>query len=165
MEGLLREISVTNGLEINQLLAFLRKVQLREHFPLQDRDFLQVIYSRCAEPLSARVNLALNSGSSFEQFHFDVLQFFVPRRLFESLKQNLFRRLQHSDESFPAYVSSVRDAALVLKLPVSEQEIINNILDGLSPAQRSHFVFQTRPSTWADVDSLCVHDRNVFFCG
>jgi hypothetical protein len=109
------------------------------------------------------VNLALISGSSFEQFHFDVLQFFVPGRLFESLKQNLFRRLQHSDESFPAYVSSIRDAALVLELPVSEQEIINNILDGLSPAQRSRFVFQARPSTWADVDSLCVHDRNVFF--
>jgi hypothetical protein len=54
MEGLLREIPVTNGLEINQLLAFLQKVlQLREHFPLQDRDFVQVIYSLCAEPLSA----------------------------------------------------------------------------------------------------------------
>jgi hypothetical protein len=72
----------------------------------------------------------------------------------------MFERFKRVDESFSAHVSSIRDAALVSKLPVSEQEIID-ILDGLSPAQRSLFVFGARPSSWADTDRLCVYDRNI----
>jgi hypothetical protein len=107
--------------------------------------------------------LALTRRFTFEQFHSDVLQFFVPRRIFDNLKQDLYGRLQREKESFQAYASSIRDAATVLRLPVSDQELIDNILDGLSPLQRSRLAFQKRPSSWAEVDRLCIHDQNIFF--
>jgi hypothetical protein len=105
--------------------------------------------------------LALISGFSFDQFHSDVLRFFVPRRLFSSLKQHLLCLLQRADESFLAYIFSIREAALLLKFPVSEKEIIDNILDGLTPAQRSRFGFQVPPSSWADINSQCMTNRNI----
>jgi hypothetical protein len=52
---------------------------------------------------------------------------------------------------------------LLRQIPVSGQEIINNILDGLSPVQRSRFVLETRLSSWADIGRLCVHDRSLSF--
>jgi hypothetical protein len=70
MERLLREVPVTDGLNVDILLQFLRKViELRNHFHWSDRDLFEIIYSRCSEPLSAQVNLALTRQFTFEQFH------------------------------------------------------------------------------------------------
>lgn len=58
-----------------------------------------------------------------------------------------FGRLQREGGSFPAHVSSVRyDFALVSKFNVSEQEVIDNVLERLNPFQRSCFIFQICPS-------------------
>jgi hypothetical protein len=79
------------------------------------------------------------------------------------LKQDLFGRLRHADESFPACGISIWDAALVLKLPASYHEVIDKILDVFSLVQRSCFVFEAHFSNWADIDCLCLHDPNVSF--
>jgi hypothetical protein len=60
-------------------------------------------------------------------------------------------------------VTSLRDAAWVLKLPLTDREVIDNIADGLSPQQPSRFVSKARPTTWADINRQCIHDRNVSF--
>lgn len=48
---------------------------------------------------------------------------------------------------------------------ISKQEIIDNVLGGMNPVQHFCLVFQNRPSTWAHVDGLCIHDQNIFFTG
>jgi stress-induced morphogen len=88
------------------------------------------------------------------QFHGDVLRFFIPKRLFEKLKQFMFGRVQRKDESFSSYVNSVKDAAVVLQLPVSENEIVSNIVEGLNPTQRSRFVFKLLSDNLAALDRL-----------
>jgi hypothetical protein len=75
----------------------------------------------------------------------------------------MFGRLQREDESFSTYVNSIKDAAVVLQLPVSEKEIVSNIVEGLSPTQRSRFVFQLPPDNLGALDRLCVYDQNIFF--
>jgi hypothetical protein len=52
---------------------------------------------------------------------------------------------------------------MVSKLPLTDREIISNILDGLLPQQQSRFVFETIPTTWPDIDRLCIHDGNILF--
>jgi hypothetical protein len=164
VEGLLRELPVVDGLEVKTLLDFFRKViKIRTLCPISERALFEVIYPNCREPLCARVSVALNSNLTFAQFHGDVLRFPIPKRLFEKLKQDVFGRLQREDESFPSYVNSVEDAAVVLQLPVSEKEIVSNIVEGLSPAQRSRFVFQLPPDNLGALDRLCVCDQNILF--
>jgi hypothetical protein len=136
---------------------------MRDHFGLPDQQLLDIIYPRCFEPLRAHVNFALSQRLTVDQFQENVLEHLVQRRLFYNLKQELFGRLQRADESFTAYVTSLRQVARVLKLPLTEREIIDNIVDGLSPQQRSRFVFEIRPATWADIDRLCIHYRNMSF--
>jgi hypothetical protein len=75
----------------------------------------------------------------------------------------MFGRLQREDESFFSYVNSVKDAAVVLQLPVSENEIVSNVVEGLIPAQRSRFVFQLPADNLGALDRLCVYDQNIFF--
>jgi hypothetical protein len=65
------------------------------------------------------VNFSLSQGVAFGQFHDDVLQYLDPRRLFDSLKQELFGGLRRADESFAAYVTSIRDAARLLELSLT----------------------------------------------
>jgi hypothetical protein len=54
----------------------------------------------------------------------------------------MFGRLRREDESFSSYVNSVEDTAVVLQLPVSENEIVSSIVESLSRTKRSRFVFQ-----------------------
>lgn len=164
VERLLRELPAADGLEIHSLLDFLPTViKIRTFFSIPDKTLLEIIYSYCRESLSGRVNAALVASLTFGQFHMDLLRFFVPRRMFDVLKQDLFGRLQGQDESFSAYVNSIKDTATILQLPVSEGEIVANILEGLSPGQRTRFVFQPCPDSLEALDRICVHDQNISF--
>jgi hypothetical protein len=88
MESLLSDIPVVSGLEIEPLLLLLRQIlEMREHFRFSDRDLFYVFHPRCSEPLRVRVNFALSQGFTVDQFHADILQHLVPRRLFDSLKK------------------------------------------------------------------------------
>jgi hypothetical protein len=86
MDALLRDIPVTSGLEVEPLLQFLTKVlEMRDHFGLPDRQLLDIIYPKYLEPLRVRVKFALSHQFTVDQFQGDVLEHFVPRRLFDNL--------------------------------------------------------------------------------
>ena len=61
------------------------------------------------------------------------------------------------------YVTSIKEAAVLLKLQVSEQDVVNNMIEGLAPEQRSRFVFQHLPTSFAELDRIAVHDQNFAF--
>jgi hypothetical protein len=75
----------------------------------------------------------------------------------------MFARLQREEESLSAYSNAVKKAAQVLRLSLSEAEIVANIVDGLSKTQRSRLIFKNSPVTFRDVEELRVHDQNVSF--
>jgi hypothetical protein len=137
--------------------------KIRTLCPVSDRALFEVIYPYCREPLCARVSVALHSNLTFAQFHGDVLRIFIPKRLFEKLKQDMFGCLQREDESLSSYVYSVKDAAEVLQLLVPQNEIVCYIIEGLSPTQRSLFVFKLPPDNLGASDRLCVYDQNILF--
>jgi hypothetical protein len=147
VERLLCEIPVMDGLDMN----------------LQDLDILEAIYPWCSELLSAQINLAFACHPEFHQFNSSVLHFFVLRIWLRGLKQDLFSQLQHADGSFPASVTSIWDATSVLKLHASHEVVTDNILDGLSLAQCSCFVFEALLSIWIDIDCLYLHDTSISF--
>jgi hypothetical protein len=164
VERLLRQLLSVDGLEVRQLLKFLAQVlKIRTIFSLPDAQLLETIYPYCKGPLGTRVRDALLAGHNFDNFHSDLILFFIPRRMFDSLRQELFGRLQREDETLAEYVESIKDAAAVLKLSLSEVEVVANITDGLGSSQRCRLVFEKAPRTYGDLDQLCVHDNNIRF--
>jgi hypothetical protein len=52
---------------------------------------------------------------------------------------------------------------MVLKLPLTDRDVTDNTVDGLSSQQMSGFVLSTHPTTRANIDRLCGHERNKLF--
>ena len=59
------------------------------------------------------------------------------------------------------YVHDIRKAARVLRLGLPETEVIQAILEGLNPQERSRLIFADRPRCFADLDRLCVVSSTV----
>ena len=55
----------------------------------------------------------------------------------------------------------IRKAGRVLRLGLSETEVIQAILEGLNPQERSRLVFADRPRCFADLYRLCVVSNTV----
>jgi hypothetical protein len=155
VDRLLKHLPSVDGFEVKALFQFLQKViGIRTVLNVTDSVLLQVIYPYCRNTLNTRIQYTLCNGWSFNQLHEDVICSFVPRRRFDRLRQ-MFGRLQREAESLAAYVESIRQAALVLRLSLSETEIVANIIDGLSKSQRSRLIFKTPPVTSQDLEQLC----------
>ena len=91
---------------------------------------------------------ALRSQHFFDQLREDLILHFTPRRMFGRLQ-----RYNH--------VEDIQEAASVLRLSLSESQVVANIIDGLSPSRRSRLVSQQVPVSYEDLSRLCVHDHNI----
>jgi hypothetical protein len=85
--------------------------------------------------------------------------------MFGSLRLEMFGRLQRDKEPLSNYVEDIKEAASVLRLFLSESQVVANIIDGLSPSRRSRLVSQQAPVSYEDLSRLCVHDHNIPFSG
>ena len=65
------------------------------------------------------------------------------------------------DRALGDFVHDIRKAARVLRLGLPETEVIQAILEGLNPQERSRLIFADRPRCFADLERLCVVSRTV----
>lgn len=162
--SVLREIPATHGLDAGTLLQFLGAlIRVREFPGMTDNSLLQIAYPYCRGPLAEKLVACLERGGSFDEFHKEVLEAFLPGRMKERLCQEKFYRLQDRGEPLAAFISSIKQVAKVLRVALSEQEIVGVILDALTPEERSRLVFATRPISFADLDNLCITSRAVAY--
>jgi hypothetical protein len=112
VDFLLKRLSRIDGLDVKQLLTLLADVmRIRSIFQVTDRQLLEFLFPFFEDALGTRVYLAINNGWSFVQFHRDCLDYFLPRRLYELLRQDRYHRLQAKGESFATYINSIKQAA------------------------------------------------------
>jgi hypothetical protein len=84
-ERILIELPLVNGLDVNFLLQFLKKVlEIRAVFTVTDQVLLQVTYPYCKEPLSNHVQQARNSGWGFDELHDHIIFLFHPSKTIRS---------------------------------------------------------------------------------
>jgi hypothetical protein len=162
IEHLLRDFPRADGLNIPSLLTFIRRLLKVVGFSTFDNiQVLELVFPFTSGPLAERTAIALANNYCFSRYHADLLSFFVPSRLFTQLKQELFHRLQRNNEPLANYVLEIKEAANVLLLRLSEKEIVDVILDGLHPTERSRFVFTARPNNFIELDQLSIQSQNV----
>jgi len=126
-----------------------------------DRTLMELILPFCLRPLSDKVLNSLREGVSFNQLHSEILNSFIPLRVMERLKlQHLFRP-QRALEGLSSYVSDIRVVSQVLCVGMAESQLVDLVLQGLNPEERSRLVFAPRPSSFADLERLILFSRSV----
>lgn len=164
LSSVLGSLSIIDGLQVDQLLNFIEVLFRAKDFPgMSDTLLLQLIFPHCQEPLLEILVSCLESGANFEEFHTRLLENFVPGRLRENLRQQKFYRLQKQGEELASFVSSIKLAAKVLKVGLTEKEIVNVIIEGVTPEERSRLVFTNRPHSFADLTRMCITSAGVAY--
>lgn len=160
---LLSGLPRADGFDVDILLKFLKGcISIKNSFPALGPEFLDLLIPYTFGPLHDCLLRHLNSNN-FNDFHREALSLFVPARQYHTLKTNLFLRCQSIGEPLPSYILSVKEAAQVLLLEATESEVLNCIIEGLNPEVRSCLNFCNRPTTFAELDRLCVQVMNVQF--
>jgi DNA-directed RNA polymerase subunit N (RpoN/RPB10) len=158
---LLREVPVVDGGNINLLLEFLLKAHtIGEVGRITAPTIFEMLYPCCKGELLLCLRQSLVRGDSFDKFHERVLQTFIPSRFLSRLRLDRYERVQKPAESLADYCQAVRDAALVLRVGESEEQVVARIVDGFSAAQRVRCVFQSLPRNFAQLEEIAVGDRS-----
>lgn len=140
---MLQNLGSIDGLDPISLIDFLGKTMSILDVPgVDDHSLLQMLIPYCRPPLVDRLYDVLRSKGDFSSFHRIVLDFFIPGRLVEQLKAERVYRVQYPGEELANFVTEVKRACRVLRLKLSENEIVGIVLDGLAPEERSRLCLQ-----------------------
>lgn len=162
-EKLLNMVPKTDGFCVDSLLKFFKmSLKLRRSFPELEPQLLSMLSPYTSGPLNACLLRHIDTNN-FENFHREAIKFFIPSKQFYNLKQNLFLRCQGSNEKLSSFIGDIKEASEVLQLQISEREICETIIEGLSPTVRSCCVFLSPPTNFVELDRLCIQTLNVQF--
>ena len=162
LTGVLQKLSVVDAFKEDQLLVFLDLVlQLAAYPGISDGEVLSLIYPYCRGSLAEKVTNTWRRGGTVDTFHGEVLDYFIypPRR--SQLKWDLFYRFQANGEALGDYVQDIRKAARVLRLGLPDTEVLDVIMEGLNPQDRSRLIFAGRPRCFAEMARFCVVSNTV----
>lgn len=163
LERVLKEIPTnTNGLDHLKLLSLINVViKIKRYGKLSDVQVLEVVSSYVSEPLLGKINFHIQSGSSLRVTHNALLCYFIPRGMYEKLKRDMVHRPQRMDEPLAMYVCEIKNNVELLMCDYSEAELVDLIIMGINPNDRSKLVFQGLPKTFQDLERLCVFMQNI----
>jgi hypothetical protein len=154
--------TVCNGLAVKELLIFLRNLhELRTQTCLTQNELYEILPSYTAPPLLQQVLECKSTSKTLDELHSQIVTTFLPITLREKLKQDLVFRPQKPKEPLSIYVNEIKINSHLLLTNLSEQELVTLIKHGLSPEVRSKMVFENNPTTFKDLDQLCINVNNI----
>jgi hypothetical protein len=123
----------------------------------------EILYPFCKGEVLVLLVQTLSARDSFEIFYESLLKRFMPARQLSQLRVGRYERVQANNEPLGSYIQSIRDAALVLRITETEPQIVEKIIEGLTPNQRARFVFQGPTNSFKQLEHLMVVGRNIIF--
>jgi hypothetical protein len=146
---LLKELTNTDWSSIPHLWDFLLKIiRIRQVGLIEVPTIYELMYPYCRGEALALLTQALVASEPFDAFHARFLKRFIPARQFSHLRFEKYERVQREGESLAKYIQAVRDAALILWIVETEAQVVERIVEGLTPTQRARFVFQAPPTNY-----------------
>ena len=164
VEKIITEIQYTDGLSITKLLNFIKYLlQIKDLQQLNDWQILQVLLPKCKPPLRDRVLESLSSTLPGEELHTTIIKHFIPTGIYEEIKRNTVLRVQGAHERLAHYIADIRESSRLLQVNWSEKQLVDTILVGLSPEERSRLALINRLHTFADLEQCSIHSSNVWY--
>lgn len=159
----LSDLPCTDGLCTETLLRFFRIVlRILTAFPELKLQIFSLLVPYTRGPL---LSCLLNNRerNDFDLFHYQAIKSFIPERQLVNIKQNLFWRKQADNERLADYIRDIKETALLLRLNLSEEQVVENILEGINYRIRACCTFNARPRNFVDLDKLCIEVMNIQF--
>jgi hypothetical protein len=154
---LVKEFTIIDGCSVHHLCDFLLKIlKIRQVGLIEVPTICELMYPYCKGEALALLTQALMAYTR-------ILKQFIPVRLFSELRIEKYERVQREGESLANYILAVRNAALILRIVGTEAQVVERIVQGLTPTQRARFVFQTPPTNYTQLEQLVIFDRNITF--
>lgn len=164
MERILTQIPCTDGLNVQKLVTFLKGLLDIKDIPhVTDDQALTVLLAYVRPPLKDRVQDAVNNQLSIDRLHTQIIQHFIPTGIYDELKRNTVMRTQGHGERLANFIAEVRQAARVLKVDLTEFELVETILSRLSPEERSRLALISRPRNFTELEQCCIYSSNVWY--
>ncbi|XP_039291296.1 uncharacterized protein LOC120352986 [Nilaparvata lugens] len=164
IEALIKQLPQNDGLSVDKLLKFIEvSLLIKERSNLDGQLLFNLLVSAAIGPLAERLDRAICEGKSFNEFHGELLHYFIPSRLISVIEREHYYRLQMPNEPLSTYILAIKNSAKLLRLNKSEEEIVNDICSGLNPEERSRLVFQNKPSSFAQLTEMSVTSQNILF--
>jgi hypothetical protein len=161
---LVKDFPIVDGSDARKLCDFLsRALNILKISNITEPVIYEVLYPLCRGEMVEFLVHAITAKERFDVFHECVLRHFIADRQLNQLRVQKYERVQQSGETFATYFQAIRDAAAVLRVTDSEEHMVGRVIEGLTSIQRARFVFQQRPSTFAQLDQLAVVDRNTAY--
>lgn len=162
VEKCLEKFPICSGLEINPLLKFLGNlIKIQQETNLTPDEIYQILPGYATPPLTSIILDSKKAGRSLEELHTEILNTFIPITLREKLKQDLVYRPQKPEEPLSIYISEIKLHHEILKTPLTEKELVTFIKNGLNPEIRNKLIFENNPSSFQDLQQLCISVNNV----
>jgi len=130
---------------------------------MNESGIYELTYRYCRGELLGLVTQAINSRETFEDFHARSLEHFIPSREMSQLRIARYERVQSVGEQFSNYVQTIKYVTLVLRINENEAQVVERVLEGLTPTQRARFIFQSPLSSFRQLERLAIVDRNIAY--
>ena len=106
---------------------------------------------------------SLSSTLPVEELHTTSIIYFIPTGIYEELKRKTVLRVQGNNERLAHYISDIRESSRLLQVDWNERQMVDTILVGLSPEERSRLALINRPNTFADLEQCSIHSSKVWY--
>lgn len=158
----LSKFKVCNGLDVSQLLQFLRNVhEIRTQTCLTENQIYEILPSYTVPPLLNKVIECKTNSKNLHELHTVILETYLPVTLREKLKQDLIFRPQKPNEPLSLYVNEIQINSHILLANLSEKDLVAFIKNGLNPEIRNKLVFENNPTSFKDLEQLCINVNNI----
>lgn len=158
LEGLLRDAGTLSLDSIDQVVStlnFLSKLQDKgEFFGLTDNHFYQLLSPIVSGRLEQLLKDAMRHDLSVSAFRELICRNYLSPRVRHEAIGREYLEVQHDNEPLEKYVQRVKDSARNLCLNYSEAEVVENILQGMRPSDRSRALFCERPQNFGQLEQL-----------
>lgn len=155
---LFQNLSVMSVDELQQVIEILwLLVRLEKHadaLSVSHQVILQLMYPLTRGILSRRVAEVLEVKGTLGDLRRKITRDRISPRIKSELVKKYFYRVQGHEETLQQYIEEIRIAVTALELPVTEEEAVENILEGIKPEDRSRLFFLPKPATFTELDEL-----------
>ena len=148
---------------LNFLVFFIQIVDQVKILQYDERSFLKLLYPKVKGVLADLVAKAVTVEGNLGDFHRAILDSYFPDRARISFLNKYYFRVQGPKESLCDYIKQIKLYSRVFMVEYSEEQIVRNIVDGFSAQVRSLCIFESRPTTFEELDTFAARINSTAY--
>ncbi|KAG8266813.1 hypothetical protein J6590_108827 [Homalodisca vitripennis] len=162
IERYLKELKICDGLNVQELLEFFKIIlKLKKETRCTEEDIMEIAISHSQGALLSKLLEIKQDNVTVKLMLEILLNYFVPYHQRELLKFEKVHRPQRYNESLSNYIIDIKESVEVLCCNINERDVVELIKVGINPETRNKLVFMGNPSTYSELDEMCIRANNV----